>query len=103
MGRAKLEVDTGAVKQSVRTLDARVDDLVRAIQRVAGLSSPPLGDFPHATDAMSWHDQLSAETLGRLGELHDALTALRDGNSTIAARYDSLEHATCSDLDKHAV
>ncbi len=100
MVRAKLEVDTEAVGQSVRTLDARVDDLVRAIQRVARLSSPPLGDFPHATDAVSWHDQLSTETLGRLGELHDSLTALRDGNSTIAARYDSLEHTTRTDLDR---
>ncbi|MGA8115909.1 MAG: hypothetical protein WCA46_19805 [Actinocatenispora sp.] len=102
MGRANLEVDTGAVRQSVHTLDARVADLVRALARVAALDPPPLGRFPHGTDATAWHGQLTADTLGRLAELRDSLTALRDGNATIAARYESLERATGVDLARHA-
>lgn len=104
MGRTiDLAVDTQAVRESVHTLDRRVTELAGAIERLRRLDSPPLGTFPDALDAVSWHADLRTEALDRLRRLHDALVALRDGNATIAARYDEVERATGDDVDRHAV
>lgn len=102
MSRAELEVDTDAIHASVHALDRRVAHLADVIDRLDALGSPPLGTFPQAKEAAAWHDELKSETLDRLATLRSALAALRDGNATIAQRYEQVEAATRHDIHRHA-
>ena len=102
MSRAELEVDTDAIHASVQTLDKRVAHLADVIGRLDALGSPPLGTFPQARDAIAWHDSLKSEALDRLATLRSALAALRDGNATIARRYEQVETATRHDIHRHS-
>jgi hypothetical protein len=102
MSRAELEVDTDAIHASVHTLDKRVAHLSGVIGRLENLGSPPLGTFPQARDAIAWHDALKSEALDRLAALRSALAALRDGNATIAQRYEEVEAATRHDIHRHS-
>lgn len=102
MSRAELAVDTDAIHASVRALDKRVAHLNEVIGKLGRLGSPPLGAFPQATEAIAWHDELRAEALARLAVLTNTLAALRDGNATIASRYEEVEAATRHDIQRRS-
>jgi hypothetical protein len=104
MSRADLQVDTTSIRASVHTLDQRVEDLKKAIGTLTDLDPqgpPPLGTFPHARDAIAWYDEIRSGSQLRLADLLDALTALRDGNATIAAAYERVERGTHTDIHRH--
>ncbi|GAA4217841.1 hypothetical protein [Actinocatenispora rupis] len=104
MSRADLQVDTESIRASVHTLDKRVADLRDAMRTLTGLEHlgpPPLGTFPHAKDAVAWYSDIKTGSLERIGDLLDALTALRDGNATIAEAYERVERGTHTDIHRH--